>query len=109
MSRLKSFSLLHAMSVALLVASVGQRQARAQDVTPIRVDLTGLQLGSPSGRAEAERRIARAADRIVGEQEMGDPQAMSQFDRVRGDIIRRADARLDNLEHHPIERTRSIG
>ncbi len=97
MSRFKSSSLLTAMSIALLVAAGGERQARAQDVTTIRVDLTGLQLDSPRGRAEAERRIAQAADRIVGQPEIGDLRAMSQFDQVRDDIIRQADARLDHL------------
>ena len=97
MFRFPAFRLFHAMSLAMLVTVTTRGGARAQDVTRVTVDLAGLRLDSPSGRAEAERRIARAASRVLGEPDLRDLDAMAEFEQRREQIIRRADAELDCL------------
>lgn len=82
------------LAIAAMLTLGANNPAHAQDATSIRVDLTGLQLYSVSGRAEAERRIARAADHIVGEPDPRDLQAISDFEEQRDQIIRSANAQL---------------
>ena len=71
--------------------------ANDDDQSTIIVNLSGLDLTTAAGHADAERRIARAAARIAGEPTPGDLQGGIAYAARRDDIARTADLRLDRL------------
>ncbi|NPD65945.1 UrcA family protein [Lichenicola cladoniae] len=95
----RSFNLRAALSTMLAVSVLSCAAARGADpdvdTHSVSVDLSGIDVFSPTGRAAAKDRIAIAASSACGGPDFKDLSTSIQFDRCREEAMSTAQNDLD--------------